>query len=348
MSNTLNDLNSLTLKPFVRRVIRPACAVAILGILSACSATQSTPTSMGLVAPTTKHQAVNDKTKFSSAAYGVAASPRITTSNVVKKGGGRSVLGKPYKIRGKWYTPKEDFNYDKTGLASWYGPNFHGRLTANGEIYDQTHLSAAHPTFPLPSYARVTNQANGRSVIVRVNDRGPYAHGRIIDLSSEAANVLNTKKEGVAKVRVQYIGRAPLHGQDMAYLTSSYKGDGAPSIISRGTQFASNVVKAPLRVLKPKAQPRDLLTAIAGKNVYVPSADITGTIPKAEAVSTAVKVSRTTDIAVKAEPVLKTTETADTLIAAQQPSPMDLGEKPKKKRLTSALLKSYLLRKSKP
>ena len=137
--------------------------------------------------PKSKRAHINNKTKFSQAAYGVAASPRVTTSRVVRKGGGRRQIGRPYKIKGKWYTPNEDFGYDRTGQASWYGPNFHGRLTANGEISDQYALTAAHPTFPLPSYARVTNSANGRSVVVRVNDRGPYHAGRIIDRDGLAA-----------------------------------------------------------------------------------------------------------------------------------------------------------------
>src|SRR5690606_403974 len=94
---------------------------------------------------------INDKTKFSASEYGVAASPRMTSAKRPTKGGGRAMVGKPYRVRGKWYTPKEEPGYDRAGLASWYGPNFHGRLTANGEIYDQFHLSAAHPTFPLPS-----------------------------------------------------------------------------------------------------------------------------------------------------------------------------------------------------
>ncbi|WP_439651474.1 septal ring lytic transglycosylase RlpA family protein [Maritalea mediterranea] len=130
-------------------------------------------------------------------------------------------MGKPYKVAGRWYHPEEDPNYDKVGRASWYGPNFHGRLTANGEIFDQNHLSAAHPTLPLPSYVRVTNLDNGRSVIVRVNDRGPFAHGREIDLSSRTADVLKFKNQGTAKVRVQYVGRAPLEGDDTRFLVAS-------------------------------------------------------------------------------------------------------------------------------
>jgi len=193
---------------------------------------------------------INTKSKFSVSEYGVEASPRMSTAKRPKKGGGRSMVGKPYRVRGKWYTPKEDQDYDRAGLASWYGPNFHGRLTANGEIYDQFHLSAAHPTFPLPSYARVTNKKNGNSVIVRVNDRGPFAHGRIIDVSNQAAELLNMKQEGVAAVRVEYVGRAPVEGDDTRYLMASYRpgGSDAPAggVIATGVMLAMNTVGSAL------------------------------------------------------------------------------------------------------
>ena len=164
----------------------------------------------------------SDRTKFSVASYG-PASPRRTRSRHVRPGGGRYKLGRPYRINGRWYRPRLDKRYDKVGTASWYGPNFHGRSTANGETYNQFALSAAHPTMPLPSYARVTNMENGRSVVVRVNDRGPYAGNRIIDLSGAAADLLGTKRAGLGKVRVQYVGAAPLHGRDARYLKRSFK-----------------------------------------------------------------------------------------------------------------------------
>ncbi|MFP4098000.1 MAG: septal ring lytic transglycosylase RlpA family protein [Alphaproteobacteria bacterium] len=114
-------------------------------------------------------------------------------------------IGSPYTIRGKRYYPAVDYNYDQTGIASWYGPNFHGKQTANGEIYNQNDLTAAHKTLPLPSIVRVTNLENGRSLIVRVNDRGPYAHGRIIDMSKRSAELLGFTTQGTAKVRVQIL-----------------------------------------------------------------------------------------------------------------------------------------------
>lgn len=166
----------------------------------------------------------SDRTKFSESAYG-PASERVTHSRRVPRGGGRRKLGAPYRINGKRYVPKLDRGYDKTGTASWYGPNFHGRRTANAEIYDQYSLSAAHPTMPLPSYARVTNVENGHSVIVRVNDRGPYSRGRIIDLSGAAAKRLDYRRKGLAKVRVRYLGPARLDGRDERYLARSFKID---------------------------------------------------------------------------------------------------------------------------
>ena len=114
-------------------------------------------------------------------------------------------VGKPYQIKGQWYYPTENFEYTETGIASWYGPNFHGKPTANGEIFDQNLITAAHRTLPLPSAVRVTNLENGRTINLRVNDRGPFARGRIIDLSRRAAQLLGFEKNGTAKVRVEII-----------------------------------------------------------------------------------------------------------------------------------------------
>lgn len=138
----------------------------------------------------------------------------IPLGQPVPKGGGVYKLGKPYSINGRKYAPREDPSYDQVGIASWYGELFHGRYTANGEIYDMAALSAAHPTLPLPTYARVTNLANGRSIVVRVNDRGPYAHNRIIDLSQRSAQLLGFHNRGTAPVRVTYVGKASLNGDD--------------------------------------------------------------------------------------------------------------------------------------
>jgi rare lipoprotein A len=114
-------------------------------------------------------------------------------------------VGKPYAIGGTWYYPKEDWNYNETGIASWYGEQFHGRYTADGEVFDLNSLSAAHRTLPLPCVVRITNLENGRSIKLRVNDRGPYARGRIIDVSRRAAQLLGFEGVGTAKVRVQIV-----------------------------------------------------------------------------------------------------------------------------------------------
>ncbi len=130
------------------------------------------------------------------------------------KGGGRYKLGSSYTINGQTHVPREEPNYDRTGIASWYGEDFHGRRTANGEIYDMEALTAAHPTLPLPCYVRVTNSRNGRSLVVRVNDGGPFVNGRIIDLSWGVASLLQLDGAGTGPVRVQYVGQAPLNGDD--------------------------------------------------------------------------------------------------------------------------------------
>jgi len=225
------SVGSFVYVPMILKTLKSHVHVAILlglaaPVLAACGGSDSL----------FKNPLINNKTKFSSSEYGVGASPRLTSSSRVKKGGGRYQVGKPYKVAGNWYHPKEQPNYDKVGTASWYGPNFHGRLTANGEIYDQNMLSAAHPTLPLPSYVRVTNLANGRSALVRVNDRGPFAHGRLIDLSNKTAEVLQFKHQGTAQVRVQYVGRAPLNGDDTRFLLASID---RPTDMERGrTQLA--------------------------------------------------------------------------------------------------------------
>jgi rare lipoprotein A len=117
--------------------------------------------------------------------------------------GGGYKIGKPYQIQGVWYYPAEDYKYEETGIASWYGPDFHGKFTANGEIFDQNEVTAAHRTLPMPCFARVTNLENGRSLIVRVNDRGPFSHSRILDLSRRAAQLLGIEQKGTAKVKVE-------------------------------------------------------------------------------------------------------------------------------------------------
>lgn len=117
--------------------------------------------------------------------------------------------GPPYQVAGKWYVPAHEPNYDEVGIASWYGPTFHGKASANGETFDEMAMTAAHPTLPIPSLVRVTNLENGKTVIVRLNDRGPFVDDRIIDLSKAAGGALDLHGKGTAKVRVQYVGPAP-------------------------------------------------------------------------------------------------------------------------------------------
>lgn len=121
-------------------------------------------------------------------------------------------IGAPYEVNGVWYVPARQEDYRETGVASWYGPDFHGRPTANGETFDQHALSAAHTTLPLPSLVRVTNLENGRAMTLRVNDRGPFVDGRIIDVSRAAARELGFISQGTARVRVEYVGAAPREG----------------------------------------------------------------------------------------------------------------------------------------
>src|SRR3984957_9384677 len=151
--------------------------------------------------------------------YGVSSSPRVVAfGDPVPKGGGTYRIGKPYTVGGRMYVPEEDANYREEGMASWYGDDFHGRLTA------------AHPTLPMPCYARVTNLGNGKSLIVRVNDRGPYHGNRLIDVSNKAAELLEFKGNGVARVRVEYVARAPLEGSgDRQLIATLRTGVPAPS-----------------------------------------------------------------------------------------------------------------------
>jgi rare lipoprotein A len=214
MAGDNSEMQTKARKP-LRRASTYLVLAAAAGMLAACA----TPEPKAMV-----HKK-RSKEYFSETDYGVKASPYVGNRKLV----GRDQLGKPYQVRGKWYYPKEEKKYAKVGTASWYGDAFHGRLTANGEVYNVADITAAHPTMPLPSYARVTNLGNGSSVIVRVNDRGPFHDGRLIDLSKRAADMLGYSNAGTAKVKVEYVGRAPLAAHDEQYLLASYHpGNRAP------------------------------------------------------------------------------------------------------------------------
>lgn len=180
------------------------CLVAVAVVLSGCAQSER-PSSQAWA---------TDTYMFPPSKVRVPASPRITSGPNIPRGGGAYKIGNPYKVAGKWYFPHHDPHYDATGTSSWYGDDFHGRKTANGEVFDKYALTAAHPTLPLPSYAYVTNLANGRTVLVRINDRGPYSGGRVIDLSHTVARHLGFEDIGLTRVRVRYAGRAPLNGDD--------------------------------------------------------------------------------------------------------------------------------------
>jgi rare lipoprotein A len=227
-----------------RRLVSGLVVIAAASILASCAV------------PPSKKSA--SKEYFSESEYGVAASPRVVASGEIPKGGGRYQVGDVYRVKGKVYRPRENPDYAAVGLASWYGSAFHGRKTANGEIYDVGELTAAHPTLPLPSYVRVTNLSNDRSVVVRVNDRGPFSRGRIIDVSSTVAEMLDFKRAGTAKVKVEYVGKARMDGLDRQMLVSSYRG---PNDFGGNTLFAWNATPAPKKTVKPNSH---VLLASAG------------------------------------------------------------------------------------
>ena len=199
------------------RTIAALAVTATVAALAGCASSQSSVSS-GLASgstATSQPGKSSGKALFPESEWGVSASRRVAgPGERIPKGGGHYKVGQPYQVGGRWYHPREQPDYDRVGVASWYGPKFHGRKTANGEVFDMYALTAAHPTLPMPSYAYVTNPSNGRTVLVRINDRGPYVGDRMIDLSRETARVLGLKSGGTGRVRVQYAGPAPLDGDD--------------------------------------------------------------------------------------------------------------------------------------
>jgi rare lipoprotein A len=199
--------------PFGHRAIAAGLIGVALSALAACSNGRSS-TQTALAPRPMSALNTNPTTTSASASRSVAASEvRANPAPRTKVASGYKV-GKPYRIGANWYVPREDPTYDQTGRGSWYGADFHGRKTANGELYDMNAMTAAHTTLPLPSYVDVTNVANGKTVRVRVNDRGPYVAGRIIDMSRAAARELGYEGQGTAQLRVRYAGRAPLDPRD--------------------------------------------------------------------------------------------------------------------------------------
>ncbi len=234
--------------------------------------------------------------------YGVSASPRVVDAGArVPRGGGVYRVGKPYVVAGRTFVPEENTDYRAEGLASWYGENFHGRLTANGEVFDMESISAAHPTLPLPSYVRVTNLANKRSLIVRVNDRGPFHGNRVIDLSHKSANLLGFRDNGVARVRVEYVGRAALEGSDDTRLLATLRhGQPAPApvqVAAAGrSSFALGAAPAapssgafplpsgrPYNLGEPSTPGLSAVTASSRSNRHNPAESAAHTVPAATA-----------------------------------------------------------------
>jgi rare lipoprotein A len=232
---------------------------------------------------------------FPASKYG-PASPRVVgEGQAVPRGGGRFMVGRPYTVAGKRFVPREvSPGFSQRGKASWYGAAFHGRRTANGEVYDMRALSAAHPTMPLPSYARVTNMRNNHSIIVRVNDRGPFHGGRVLDVSQKVAETLDFRRAGVADIKVEYIGRAGIAGSDDAMLIASLRTDGRPATLPPGgratmiaqatpapaapaqqtvvRQAASQQTAAPARTARSNVAAADPPPASANRTTVVASA----------------------------------------------------------------------------
>lgn len=207
---------------FVRRASRGAVIVALTALLAACASAGASPAS--------------GPTRVAGGASAPAAAPVVTDPAPIVSGTMRR-----YQIRGRWYQPVEQPDYDEVGLASWYGDYFHGRPTATGERFDMHELTAAHKTLPLPGLVEVTNTANGRRVVLRVNDRGPFVDNRIIDLSRGAADALDLRTRGVGEVRVRYLGRAPRLGGGTVL---QYASTPAPAQAPAPTPVAPPVVQA--------------------------------------------------------------------------------------------------------
>ena len=192
---------------------------------------------------------------FTSREFGVKVSPRVTTAKYPPHGGGRYMPQTPYVVRNVTYKPVDGPGYVAEGQASWYGQDFHGRRTANGEIFGAYYLTAASPVLPIPSYARVTNLENGRQVLVRINDRGPYMQGRVADLSYETASVLGFVNQGSAQIRIEYAGPAPLNGDDSRMLMASLR-TVSPSQLAPALSQPDEIHVASADIPKPRGLSR--------------------------------------------------------------------------------------------
>ena len=197
--------------PWFRTPLQVGLSLTLLGLLAACGTTGSAPGGRG---------------------------------GGAQAGVGHYKVGSPYKVKGRWYRPEYDPGYVRVGTASWYGADFHGLPTANGEVFDKEQLTAAHPTLPLPSIVRVTNLENGRTLEVRVNDRGPFIDDRVIDLSQAAARKLGYESSGLAPVRVEFVGLA----------TDATGEAPVPTVVARAAPPAPAAPPPPVRLVAPKLE----------------------------------------------------------------------------------------------
>lgn len=229
----------------MRRIARPALWLAAAVSLTACAESQ-----LALHMAKTLKRASDEQPSADAGTYKV---------------------GSPYEINGVWYYPREDPQYSKTGIASWYGKKFHGRRTANGEIYDMNALTAAHKTLPMPARVRVTNLENGRSLILRINDRGPFVNGRIIDVSRRAAQLLGFKGRGTAKVRVTVVDQARVTTIAKKAVTPAEQKRALPAL-PRGQVVAMNLAPPPgIKQNSGRTAGREAPARVANANAAAPA-----------------------------------------------------------------------------
>ncbi len=270
MTLSASSVNPDAVRPTARFAVRAVLCVVAAGFLAGCA---QGPKTQG-----------RSKEYFPSSVYGRASERVVAEGEPVPRGGGQYLVGRPYTIAGKRYVPNPQPKEAQIGMASYYGGAFHGRRTANGEVYDMNSVTAAHPTMPLPSYARVTNVRNGRSIIVRVNDRGPYHSGRVMDVSSKVAEALAFKSFGTAQIKVEYVGKAGLQGSDDTKLLASLRTDGRPAVLDGSPSLPTTMVAqnapvpaqpaAPQRVAmadEPRQQPAPVMAVAPASVVALPA-----------------------------------------------------------------------------
>ena len=202
------------------------------------------------------------------------ASPPVGPSYPEGHGIGTYRVVEPYEINGMWYYPAVDYDYDRTGVASWYGEEFEGRLTANGEIFDLNDLTAAHTTLPLPSIVQVTNLQNGRSLQLRINDRGPFVGGRLIDVSRRAAQLLSFENQGTTRVRVTILKDESIAAEEEAMRNSGQTLVAAASGSATGTATLGaipsySVAYAQRPIQKPATLPQPVQVAVPRQSAPV-------------------------------------------------------------------------------